>query len=64
MTKVNSTLSDAVVTLETDLTLLETNVIALEDLVENELTILQETVADIDDRLQQLELAGSSNVYK
>ena len=64
MTTVNSTLSNAVVTLEADLTLLETNVSALEDYVESELTVLQETVAEIDDRLGQLELTGTFNQRK
>ena len=51
----NSTLSQAVMTLDSDLTSLEMNVSALDDHVETELTVL-------DDRVEQLELTGTSNV--
>ena len=57
----NSTLSQAVMTLDLDLTSLEMNVSALDDHVETELTVLQETITEIDDRLQQLELTGTLN---
>ena len=62
MPMVNSTLSQAVMTLDSDLTSLEMNVSALDDHVETELTVLEETITEIDDRLQQLELAGTSNI--
>ena len=48
-------------TLDLDLTSLEMNVSALDDHVETELTVLQETITEIDDRLQQLELTGTLN---
>ena len=56
---VNSTLSEAVMALDSDLTSLEMNVSALEDYLETELTVLQETITEIDGRLQQLELIGT-----
>ena len=51
----NTTLSQAVMTLDSDLTSLEMNVSALDDHVETELTVL-------DDRVERLELTGTSNV--
>ena len=54
---VNSTLSQAVMTLDSDLTSLEMNVSALEDHVDTVLAVL-------DDRLEQLELTGTSNSSK
>ena len=59
VTTVNSTLSQAVMTLDSDLTSLEMNVSALEDYLETELTVLQEIITEIDGRLQQLELIGT-----
>ena len=62
MTTVNSTLSEAVMTLDSDLTSLEMNVSALDDHVDTELTVLQETITEIDDRLERLELTDASNI--
>ena len=46
-------------TLDSDLTSLEMNVSALDDHVDTELTLLQETITEIEDRLEQLELTGT-----